>query len=231
MKTSLDCIPCMIRQSLEAARMVSSNTAVHEQIIRDILPWIEEMNFDQSPPELVQRIHRRLHEITGEDDPYREAKDRLNSLAMDMYDELRLAINSSTDPLLTAVRFAIFGNVIDMGVSGDITGSNLHKSFDQLFSEPYFIEMDTFRREVNQASSILYLIDNAGEIAFDKLLIERLLPKQVIAVVRGAPVLNDATYRDAQAVGLDKLVQVVDNGSDAPGTILRDCSEDFSFLL
>jgi uncharacterized protein with ATP-grasp and redox domains len=73
----------------------------------------------------------------------------------------------------------------------------------------------------------LYLADNAGEIAFDRLLVERISPGRVTLAVRGAPVINDATLADAQAVGLDKIVEVIDNGSDAPGTILDDCHSDF----
>ena len=77
------------------------------------------------------------------------------------------------------------------------------------------------------AQSILYLADNAGEIAFDRLLVEQIPTERVTVAVRGHPVINDATLHDAQAVGLDRIVEVVENGSDAPGTILKDCSADF----
>ncbi|MBN1537348.1 MAG: DUF89 family protein [Anaerolineales bacterium] len=227
MKTSLDCIPCLLRQAIEAARMVSSSSAVHEKIIREVLPWFEEMDFHQSPPAMAQRIHRRLREITGDADPYRKAKDRFNHMAMDMIENLRIEIDSAEDALLMAVRFAITGNIIDMGVTSDISASSIQNSFQQLYSEPHFLDMKAFKQALHEANTILYLLDNAGEIAFDKLLIERLLPKRVIAAARGFPVINDATTIDARAVGLDRLVQVIDNGSDAPGTILSDCSPEF----
>jgi uncharacterized protein with ATP-grasp and redox domains len=44
-------------------------------------------------------------------------------------------------------------------------------------------------------------------------------------VVRDRPILNDVTVEDARAVGLLDIVDVLPNGSDAPGTILDDCSE------
>ena len=87
--------------------------------------------------------------------------------------------------------------------------------------------MDLFLQAVGEARSILYLADNAGEIAFDRLLIEQLTPKRITLAVRGAAVINDATLADAHAVGVDEVVEVIDNGSDAPGTILDDCSPDF----
>jgi len=93
-------------------------------------------------------------------------------------------------------------------------------------TEPFFGEQDEFRLAIAQAKSILYLADNAGETAFDRLLVEQLLPVRITFVVRGAPVLNDATLSDAQTVGLDQIVKVIDNGSDAPGTILTDCNQE-----
>jgi len=227
MKTSLDCIPCILRQSLDAARMVSKDPKVHENILREVLGWAGEMDLSQSPPAMAQRIHRRLREIAGVDDPYRETKDRQNFIALEMLPSLRSKIESASDPLLLAARLAIAGNVIDMGVNGNLTEADMLQAVNRALTEPLVGDYDEFRTAIAKAQSILYLADNAGEIAFDRLLIEKLLPERVTLVVRGAPVINDATLADAQAVGLDKIVEIIDNGSDAPGTILRDCSQEF----
>ena len=74
---------------------------------------------------------------------------------------------------------------------------------------------------------MLYLADNAGEIVFDWLLLEQMPVEKVTVAVRGSPVLNDATIADTQAAGIPGLVELIDNGSDAPGTILDDCSAEF----
>jgi uncharacterized protein with ATP-grasp and redox domains len=226
MKTSLDCIPCLLRQSLEAARLVSTNPSVHEHIIRDALSWAVEMDLNQSPPAMAQRIHRRLREITGVDDPYRETKDWQNRVAMELIPALRAEVESASDPLLMAARLAIAGNVIDMGSNGNLTEADVRQALNQALTEPFFGEQNEFREAIAQAKSILYLADNAGETAFDRLLVEQLLPVRITFVVRGAPVLNDATLSDAQTVGLDQIVKVIDNGSDAPGTILTDCNQE-----
>jgi len=227
MKTSLDCIPCILRQALDAARLVSTDSAVHEQIVRDVLRWAGEMDLNQTPPAMAQRIHRQLREITGVDDPYRQAKDRLNSLALELIPTLRAEVESANDPLGMAVRLAIAGNVMDMGVNGNLTETDVRQAVNQAFTAPFFGELDRFRQAIAEAQSILYLADNAGEIAFDRLLVEQISPERVTVVVRGAPVINDATLIDARAVGLDKIVEVIDNGSDAPGTILNDCHQEF----
>jgi len=226
MKTSLDCIPCLLRQSLDTARLVSTNPSVHEHIIRDALSWAVEMDLNQSPPAMAQRIHRRLREITGVDDPYRETKDWQNRVAMELIPALRAEVEAASDPLLMAARLAIAGNVIDMGSNGNLTEADMRQALNQALTEPFLGEQDRFRQAIAQAKSILYLADNAGEIAFDQLLVEQLLPARVTFVVRGAPVLNDATLTDARTVGLDQIVKVIDNSSDAPGTILMDCNQD-----
>lgn len=227
MKTSLDCIPCILRQSLDAARLASTNPSVHEQIIRDVLIRAGEMDLNQSPPVMAQLIHRRLREITGVDDPYRDTKDWQNRIAMELIPALRTKVESANDPLLMAARLAIAGNVIDMGSNGNLTEADVRQALNQALVEPFFGEQDRFRQAIAKAKSILYLADNAGEIAFDRLLVEQISPERVTFVVRGAPVINDATLADARTVGLDKIVKVIDNGSDAPGTILNDCREEF----
>jgi len=84
-----------------------------------------------------------------------------------------------------------------------------------------------FRDAVRRAENILYLADNAGEIVLDRLLIGQLPVERVTVVVKGEPVINDATMDDAIIAGLPKIVEVIDNGSDAPGTILETCSQAF----
>jgi uncharacterized protein with ATP-grasp and redox domains len=231
MKTSLDCIPCLLRQSLDAARLVSPDPSVHEQIIRDVLHWTGEMDLNQSPPEIAQRIHQRLRELVGVTDPYREAKDWQNRVAMELIPKFRAEVMAAKDPLLLAARLAIAGNVIDMGSNGNLTEADVRQSLNKALTEPFFGEEERFEQAIAQAKSVLYLADNAGEIAFDRLLVEQIIkqvpPERVTLVVRGAPVLNDATLIDVHTVGIDQIVEAIDNGSDAPGTILNDCSEEF----
>ena len=231
MKTSLDCIPCILRQTLDAARMVSADNAVHEQILREVLRWTGDLDLSQSPPELAQRIHRRLREITRQPDPYRALKERTNQAALELLPTLRAEIAASSDPLITAARIAIAGNHIDMAIHSEITEQDVRHAMDQAFIDPFYSETEKFHHFVETARSIVYLTDNAGEIAFDRLLVEQLPLERVTLVVRGSPVINDATLEEARAVGLDQLVRVIDNGSDAPGTILSDCRPEVRHLI
>jgi uncharacterized protein with ATP-grasp and redox domains len=227
MRTYLDCVPCILSQALSAARMVSTEPAVHERILRETLRWTGDMDMKQPAPVMVQRIHRLLRETTGREDPYRDAKNHQNQTALALVPELSSRIEAAADPLTAALRVAIAGNAIDMGANGNVAGLDVRKAAVQALTGPLVGEVDGFRTAVEKAERILYLTDNAGEVAFDCLLIKQLLPARVTAVVRGKPVINDATTADARAVGLDRIVEVIDNGSDAPGTLLEDCSLGF----
>jgi hypothetical protein len=185
------------------------------------------LDFDQPPPFVGQMIHRKLRELTGNPDPYRDAKNRHNRLALQLLSELKEIVRKSEDPLKTSALLAITGNVIDLGARGDLTEDEVRSSIARTFSEPFHVDVEHLRREIGKASNILYLADNAGEIVFDRLLIEEMPAGRVIVAVRGEPVINDAVMCDAQTAGLQDLVRLVSNGSDAPGTILDDCSLEF----
>ena len=223
MKMSLDCISCFVRQSLDAARLVTNVQADQERIVREVLRWLSEQGLEYSPPVLAQLVHRRLRQISQVGDPYREIKARHNAMALELLPELRAQIAAAPDPLALATRLAIAGNVIDMGMKSMIAEDDVRESIHHALQEPFVGEWEAYRSAAASAKSILYLADNAGEIAFDRLLIEQLGADRVTVAVRGTPVLNDATRADAEAVGLHQITTVIDNGSDAPATLLHDC--------
>ncbi len=227
MRVELDCIPCFLRQALEASRFVTNDAIVHERLLRDVLRLLVETDLALKPPIISRKIHRMLRDMTDVHDPYRAVKDRFNRMALDMLPELVRQVNEATDPFTTALRLAIVGNVIDFGVNGGITEEEVRHTVFRAFQEPFHGDVETFRREVDEARSILYLADNAGEIVFDRLLIDRLPTERVTVVVRGGPILNDANMEDAETAGLCDVVEVLSNGSDIPGTVLSDCSPEF----
>ncbi|HOW45279.1 MAG TPA: ARMT1-like domain-containing protein [Candidatus Aminicenantes bacterium] len=228
MRTQLDCIPCLIRQALDAARLTSRDPALHEGILRDMLRWTSGMDLSQPPPLMGQRIHRRLRALTGLEDPYRHAKEEQNRLGALLLAEA--GAGAAGDPLERALRLAVAGNVIDLGVSGSLTESDVRAALGQALAQPLTGDLREFRRQADRARTILYLADNAGEIVFDRVLVAALAPARVVVAVRGGPVLNDATLADARAARMHEVAEVVDNGSDAPGTLLSDCSAAFRRL-
>ena len=228
MRTYFDCIPCFLRQSLDSVRLITDDERIHEELMRQVLALACKMDLRQSPPAMAQKIHQLIRKLTGVQDPYRRIKDRFNRLALQMYPELKNRVATSADPLETAVRLAIAGNIIDFGVNSDLEESHIEIIITESLTAPLDMGvLEDFKQAAARAENILYLGDNAGEIVFDRLLIELLGCKRITLVVKAGPIINDATIEDAIDTGLSDVVKVIDNGSDAPGTILRSCSESF----
>jgi hypothetical protein len=228
MRTYFDCIPCFVRQALDAARLATDDEQIHEKVVREVLRLAADLDMRQSPPSIGQQIHRLIRELVSKDDPYRKIKKRFNNLALKLYPDLRKHIVDSDDRLETAIRLAIAGNIIDFGINNSLEESHVKETISDSLSgylDPKQIQ--GFKDTVNTAEKILYLADNAGEIVFDRLLIEQLPCEKVTVVVKGKPVINDATMEDAGVAGLTRIVEVIDNGSDAPGTIMDSCSQEF----
>ena len=228
MQIFLDCIPCFVRQTLDAARLATDDKQIHEQVVREVLALAKDLDMSQSPPVMGQKIHRVIRELVGIKDPYREVKKQFNNAALQLYPKMRTYIIESKDMLDTAVRLAIAGNIIDFGVNSKLQESELEKTISACLAAEFSdLKLGLFQQALNEAEKILYIADNAGEIIFDRLLIEQLPIEKMTVVVKGSPVINGATMEDAVLAGLPRIVEVIDDGSDGPGTILETCSQDF----
>ncbi len=223
----MDCIPCFFKQALNAARLAGADEDTQKKILDSLASEVPDFPLSSSPPEMGRIVYRLVREITNEEDPFKKIKDEYNKIALNIYPDLKNKVAHSEDRLLTAIRLAVAGNVIDFGPDSSF---NLEKEIEDVFEKDFAIfDYKEFKEALKNTKQILYLADNAGEVVFDRILIEE-LDRDVIYVVRDKPVINDALIEDAQFCGIDKIARVVSNGSDAPGTILDLCSKDFLSL-
>jgi uncharacterized protein with ATP-grasp and redox domains len=231
MPVSLDCVICLTRQSLEAARFATSEEVRHTAVLKRAFDLVLEKGFTTIPPLVAQEIQRIIRRETGNPDPYSVQKSESNMLMLSVRESLREKIRNSSDPFRSAMQLAIAGNTIDYAVRGDWNKELLLDAIESAMRQPVNGDVEQFTDAVAQSRKLLYLLDNCGEIICDQILIEeikRFNPAMTItAVVRGAPVLNDVTSDDAKQIGLDQIVNVIDNGNDGVGTILEQCSEEF----
>lgn len=228
MKIGMECVPCFVRQAFEAVNLVTDDPKAKERILKQVLFRLANQSFDKTTPSVGADIHRIVRVLSGDSDPYREVKKDSNMMAQKLLPTMRELIKNSEDHFETAVRLAIAGNIIDSGQGEYISEQKISQAISQCLEQR--IRKDSIkklREEIEKAAKILYLGDNAGEVFFDRLLIEQLNGHPLTYAVRGAPIINDALKDDAKKAGLDTLVEVIDNGSDAPGTILEQCSEEF----
>ncbi len=226
-----ECIPCLFNQVLRAFRLLKPD--ISRKIVLDTQKKLMEylINFDiekKASPIIGKVAYNLVAEALGVKDPYASIKKQYNQLALQFYDEARKIVNSAKDPLFKAIIVAALGNTIDLGTNHKIDFINDIKNFtpDNLAINDY----ETFKQSLLDTDHLLILLDNAGEIVFDKLLVETMLkifPElEITCSVRSAPIINDATIEDAKFVGLTDLVQVIE-ASDTPGIDIPTTTDEF----
>ncbi|HQQ41009.1 MAG TPA: ARMT1-like domain-containing protein [Clostridia bacterium] len=232
MKLQYECLTCIIAQVLNVAKMLNFDEAHKEAAMRESLAYLSGANYEGCTPESMGELWELLlkHAETG--DPYAVVKSLCNQEAMKMESHVRQAILNSGDPLGRALKFAVAGNLVDYGLEHPVSLEEQNRQVDEIAATPFVVDDSLELKEaLRKAETLLYLCDNAGEILFDKLLIEEIrreFPQiQATCVVKGTPVLNDVTMADALEVGLDQAARVIDNGDGCPGTVLHRTSESF----
>lgn len=224
----IECIPCLVRQAMEAAAMSTGDPELRLRILRRCLGWMAEADLDVSPPEIAAGIGRIVMELSGRDDPYREVKSLHTDMALKLLPRMDRMLAESHDRFLTGMRLAIAGNIIDLGARSQVRDSDIGDTLREAMELPILGEdPEALRTEIMRAGSVLYLADNAGETVFDCKFIQQMPRGRVTVAVRGGPAINDATLDDARAAGLHEVAELVSNGSCAPATVLADCSPDF----
>jgi len=232
-KLSLDCMQCLLGQAFKLAGKHIGKDDERFLFIKRVMREMSGVDQDTIAPLVAGKIHRIFRESVNNSDPYREEKDLYNRkilvLEKNFDDKF---IKTAENRLAAAVKLAAAGNVIDFGAVPDLDSSEvfrvIQETMEKKFSDDIFERMTG---DLAKGQTLLYLGDNAGEIVLDRFLIreiKRLYPQlKVYFATRGKPVINDVTVRDAKNIGLDKYAVIIDNGTDFPGTILSECSEDF----
>ncbi len=229
MKTYLECIPCLVDQTIKIARQVTQDENKREILLQQVLKALSNVSYNQTPPHLGQQVHGVIRKVLGNPDPFLKLKREYNQVVKGLYPGLKQKVGSCSDKFACAIRLAIAGNIIDFGPRHHF---ELMKTIDQvLYKKPAIDDTPSLKEDISKASLILYLGDNAGETFFDRLLIEQMPGDKIYYAVRGAPVINDATSEDAYYAELEKVARIISNGSDAPGTILEDCSDEFKNIF
>jgi uncharacterized protein with ATP-grasp and redox domains len=223
MRAKPECDHCFLRQAADAAGRTALSPATRETLLKAVREELVRLPADVTPPVKASRIHALIREISGDPDPYHAAKQEATEHALSLYPRLKQLLALASDPLESAIRLAIAGNIIDLGVASEY---DLEASIERVLVQPLGIDhLSRLKSALRSAKSILYLGDNAGETVLDRLLIE-LLEQPVIYVVKGGPAVNDATREDATAAGLDKVCKVIDNGAATLGTLLEQCTPE-----
>lgn len=226
---TFDCIPCAIGSLINLFKKGFVPLDKQDDTMRSLLGYFSSVNFNQSPPALGQEMHRIIRQVLDNPDPYKEIKSKFNSIMLAYYPMLKEKLTNVTDPFKYALRLAIAGNIIDFGPNNAF---DINETLKKAESVELAIDHSAqLYQDIQNANSLLYLGDNAGEIVMDRLFLETINHSNVYFAVRGAPIINDITEEDAQQVGIDKVAKIISNGDDAPGTILKYVSDEFKEIF
>lgn len=231
MRLDAECYPCMMSQALRTAGLSGLRGEALRSAVRECAAIIGGADPGLSPPAAAALFYDRLKELSGTEDPYRELKREGNARALALLPRLRKEAAASPDPLAYAVKAAVAGNIIDFGAQA--VPADLEENLEAVLAgRPFIDHLEAMRKDLEAASSLLLVCDNAGEVALDALLAEVLASLypglELTSAVRGGPAINDAVRADAEQVGLDRVGRVIDTGTAMAGVDLARCSPRFA---
>lgn len=225
MEIYLDCLPCFLRQVLEAARLTTSRTEVQAKIMKETAKLISDYERFRYSPEVGRAMHQIVKKHSGVSDPYKDIKSENIRNSLEIYPSLKHFLFKKEERLYWALKIAATGNIIDSAIYNDINiGECVMKELDKEF---VICDVERMHDELKRAKSLLIIGDNAGETVFDRVLIEDFLHLDITYAVRSEPIINDVTIEDACASGLDYCTRLISTGCNAPGLILDECSKEF----
>lgn len=234
MKVSLECAHCLLERAINQVRLATDDPDLQMKVITAITKFLGENFSSKSVPSNIGTDRDLIvQRMTGKD-PYEELKHESNTMALNILPELIQLVDEAKDQhsmFRTATLIAAAANAIEFDVSGqEFSLDELRNILNNVESDLAVDQVDEFRKLCENVREVIFLHDNAGEVVLDMILmreIKRLGPR-VIAVVKGGPILNDATMIDADEVNLlDYADEVIDTGAPAIGVNLERNSEEF----
>ena len=236
MKLNPYCMCCAVNKQEEKIRKFPDMDKKTEYMkkVMSILSSAEEQDCSPSLSVEIKKLYSEFWNCPAED--YTEIKKEFNQLMLNVEASVEEKIRTSADPLETALLYARIGNYIDFVALENVSQETMLKLLENENQEPLSqTEYANFQTDLSTAKTLVYLTDNCGEIVLDKLAVKILKEKypqlNITVIVRGYPVVNDATMEDAEEIGLTDIVKVTGNGSNVGGTWFPGLSNEARTLL
>ena len=226
MRISPECFPCLLRQAVNTLKTADADETLQMVVLREVMAYMAQADASITPARFSEPVYATITRKTGVADPYAAMKKAANGLALKLATDVRDRITQSHDPLAKALQAAATGNILDAGIGND---QDIQQPLMRLLRKPFAID-DTplLHALLKRGARVLYVADNAGEIVFDTLAVDRLLRfgVSVTAAVKSGPIVNDATLADARVAGLTRICTVIETGTASIGIDWNRASDE-----
>lgn len=228
MKISYECGPCFLRQAREAMDLSTDDDALKMEIMEDVFKFLSDnFKLNTNSNGTGSAMHNLIKQKTGCMDPYYREKIKGNEIALRFLPEVREILKKDNN-LENHVKIAIIGNILDFGAF--TLDDDVESVIKQSLKKDLAIkDIEGLETSLKTNDRLLYLVDNTGEIVFDKLLLSKIkeYDMDITIAVKSEPILNDACRKDALEVGLDEYGEIVDMGCGTVGYVDSEISDEF----
>ena len=227
------CVGCIINQSAKVSNAIGADEALTNKLTATVEELSNDFSFEQNPPEIASYVYAKMAELANKTDLYDEVKALSTKKALSFVPLLKNKLLESDNKLLTATKIAVAGNVIDLAAAVEFDlAEELSKVFQRGFA---YNDFSAFESKLVEAKNVVILGDNVGEHIFDYMFIEvlqELFPTiNYTYMVRGKPIINDVTMKEAKEYGFDKLCNLVDSGVNTPGFAYNRATQEAQELF
>ncbi|MHC1624638.1 MAG: damage-control phosphatase ARMT1 family protein [Methermicoccaceae archaeon] len=228
------CIDCLLsRVYYEALLSTSDEEQIMKACTAGLMTMCKVFSPDECSARVATHVHRAVYQALEDEDPYKELKDISNLVAMDVLPLARRFVeeaDTERERLKRALLSATIGNAFDFGVKDfEVPYRQFEERFLEYAKQGFAVDDIDEMLNIAKDEDVVYITDNCGEIVFDSLAIRELkeVASHITLVVRGAPIMTDATMEDVVWLGLDKVVdRVLTTGSNAVGVLLDEVPKE-----
>jgi uncharacterized protein with ATP-grasp and redox domains len=232
MKVGSECGYCLMHRGHKIIQRSTNDEEKRVEAMTGLLQMLGERYEPNAVPSFIGAERCRvIKDSTGCDDPYADLKAKSNTLALEILPQMIEYIGKQPEVkrLYAALKVACIGNVIEFDVPGH--SADIEEALKELEEGFYIDDTEKLKKLLKPRKKVLILTDNAGEIAFDRLVVRELqrIGCVVTVAVKAGPSLNDALMKDAEAVGMiEEADSVITTGADSIGVNLAETSEEFN---
>ncbi len=216
------CLACLLNRAYIESRFVTEDEDLVFKAVGEALKVLSDKYFTKGiNAHIATEMHRRVYRVLGVEDPYKKVKETANKIAMECLPTIKAFVENQDDVFRASAIASIIANTFDYGVMGHEVEEDFLTFFLKEFRRGLRIDDLNEIKELCKGK-VVYLTDNCGEIVIDKLFMNEIkkICERLTVVVRGKPIISDATLEDALAVGIDKIAdEILTNGEGAIGII------------